>query len=107
TALLPAEAVGSDGLPKAEDLIRSVAPTTRETAAKEGKAEVTRVELKSGTVLLHKHIATSPLVSMNMYALGGVTAEDAKTNGIGNLTMQTLERGTQSKSAEQIAQFFD
>src|SRR6185503_15982584 len=50
---------------------------------------------------------TSPLVNMNIYALGGVTAEDAKTNGIGNLAMQTLERGTQSKSAEQIAQFFD
>ena len=29
-------------------------------------------------------------VVMNMYSLGGVTAEDAKTNGLGNLTMQML-----------------
>ena len=42
-----------------------------------------------------------------MYALGGVTAEDAKNNGIGNLAMEMLPRGTTTRNAEQIAEFFD
>jgi zinc protease len=42
-----------------------------------------------------------------MYSLGGLTAEDAKTNGLGNLTMQLLTRGTKTLSAQQIAEFFD
>ena len=42
-----------------------------------------------------------------MYSLGGVTAEDANDNGIGNLTMTLLTRGTASRSAEQIAEQLD
>jgi zinc protease len=42
-----------------------------------------------------------------MYSLGGLIAEDAKTNGLGNLTMQTLMRGTSTRNAQQIAEFFD
>jgi zinc protease len=107
TAMLPAEYVGAEGLPKAEELIRAVAPTTAEAPAKVAEAKVTRVELSNGTILLHKRITTSPLVVMHMYALGGLTAEDAKTNGIGNLTMNLLPRGTTTRSAQQIAEFFD
>jgi len=44
---------------------------------------------------------------MNMYALGGLTLEDEKTNGLGNLTMHTVMRGTKTRSAQQIAEFFD
>ena len=66
-----------------------------------------RVELENGTVLIHKHIATTPLVTISMYSLGGLTAEDAKTNGLGNLTMQMLPRGTKRTGAQQIAEFFD
>ncbi|MDQ3439054.1 MAG: insulinase family protein, partial [Planctomycetota bacterium] len=61
----------------------------------------------NGTILLHKRITTIPLVVMHMYALGGLTAEDAKTNGIGHLTMNLLPRGTATRSAQQIAEFFD
>jgi len=107
TVMLPAEYVGAQGLPKAEDLIRAVAPTTAEAPAKVAEAKVTRVELSNGTILLHKRITTSPLVVIHMYALGGLTAEDAKTNGIGNLTMNLLPRGTATRSAQQIAEFFD
>jgi zinc protease len=106
TALVPAEAVGSEGLPKAEDLLRAAAPTTKPTSAP-ARSEVTKVEMENGTVLLHKRIATSPLVNIHFYSLGGMSAEDAKTNGIGNLTMEMLTRGTATRSASQIAQFFD
>jgi zinc protease len=107
TVMFPAEYVGAAGLPKAEDLIRAVAPTTAESATDHAVAKVTRVELSNGTILLHKRITTSPLVVVNMYALGGLTAEDAKTNGIGNLTMNLLPRGTKTRNAQQIAEFFD
>ena len=106
TALLPEEFVGTAGLPKAEDLMRRAAPTTR-AVAEVPASKVTRVELPDGTILLTKRITTSPLVVMHTYAVGGLTAEDAKTNGLGNLTMQMLPRGTKSRSARQIAEFFD
>jgi len=110
TALLPREAVGAGGLAKAEDLLR--APTTGPSEgalASSGQApgEVTRTVLDNGLIVLHKRITTTPLVNINMYALGGVTAEDSRNNGVGNLAMATLPRGTATRSAEQIADFFD
>ena len=107
TALLPAEFVGAGGLPKAEDVLRPVAPTTQESTPGEIASQVTRVELPNGAILLHKRIATSPLVEVRMYALGGLSAENEKTNGIGNLTMSMLPRGTKNRSAQEIAAFFD
>ena len=68
---------------------------------------MTRTVLDNGLVVLHRRITTTPLVSINMYALGGVTAEDSANNGVGNLAMATLPRGTTTRSAEQIADFFD
>ncbi|HWE94199.1 MAG TPA: pitrilysin family protein [Tepidisphaeraceae bacterium] len=107
-ALFPADWAGSKGLPKAEDLLRGVSPASQPAAAQPVVASaVQRVELENGTVLLLKRVTTSPTVVMSMYSLGGVTAEDEKTNGLGNLTMQMLMRGTKTRSAEQIAEFFD
>ena len=37
-----------------------------------------------------KRMTASPVVSINLYALGGVAAEDARTNGLGNLAMEML-----------------
>src|SRR5205085_6919993 len=81
TALIPSEYVGAGGLPKAEDLLRPIAPTTKESAAAATRPVVSRSELPNGVILLHKRIATSPLVEMKMYALGGVTDETADNNG--------------------------
>lgn len=58
-------------------------------------------------ILLHKRITTTPLVAIRMYAIGGVTAESAENTGIGNLTMSMLPRGTETHSAQEIAEFFD
>lgn len=106
TALLPAEYVGAAGMPKAEDLLRPVAPTTRPVEATPATA-ITRTVLEDGTILLAKQMPASPLVSVQMYALGGITLEDDKNSGIGNLTMEMLPRGTKTRTAAQIAEFFD
>ncbi|MGA2232686.1 MAG: insulinase family protein, partial [Tepidisphaeraceae bacterium] len=114
TVMLPEEAVGSAGLPKAEDLIRPAVQaqtpgSTSSSPAEQiaGPSTVQRFVLDNGTVLLLKRFTNTPLVTVRMYSLGGVTAEDASTNGLGNLTMVSLQRGAGGKSAEQIAEYFD
>ena len=106
TAMFPSEWVGARGLPRAEEILRPALPTSQ-PAAQPIASTVERVELPNGTILLVKRVPTSPTVVMSMYSLGGVTAEDAKTNGIGSLTMEMLMRGTTTRSANQIAEFFD
>jgi zinc protease len=106
TALLPAEFVGAGGLPKAEDVIRPTAPTTRQ-AEEQPASQIVRSELPDGTILLAKRISTSPLVVVQMMSLGGLSVENEQTNGLGNLTMEMLPRGTATRSAQDIAQFFD
>ena len=107
SALFPAEYAGAQGMPKIEEVLRPISPATSQPAAAQPASEVVRAELDNGTVLLVKRISTSPTVVMTMYAMGGLTAEDAKTNGLGNLTMSMLARGTQTRSAQDIAIFFD
>jgi predicted Zn-dependent peptidase len=87
-------------------MLRPLAPTTQESPV-EATPRVVRVELENGVTLLLKRVPTSPIVVMNMYSLGGLTAEDAKTNGLGNLAMRLVPRGTKTRSAQQIAEFFD
>ena len=105
TALLPAESAGE--LPAAGKLLRQAVPTTQNAPVAEGASNVTRLELVDGTVVLLKRVATAPVVSMQLYSLGGLTTEDAKTNGLGNLAMEAVSRGTKTRSAQQIATFFD
>lgn len=104
--MLPAEYAGAAGLPRAEELIRPATPASQQ-AKETSAAKVERDVLDNGTVLLLKRITTSPVVEVRMYALGGLTAEDAATNGTGNMTMNLLPRGTRSRTAQQIAEYFD
>jgi zinc protease len=107
TAMFPTEYSGAGGMAKVEDVLRPAA-TTQEVATKQNAAsDVIRTVLEDGTILLVKRIPTTPMVAVQMYSLGGLTAETAETNGLGNLTMHLLERGTNTKSAAQIAEYFD
>jgi zinc protease len=65
------------------------------------------LELEDGTTVLLKRMTTAPIVSMQLWALGGLSIEDAKTNGLGNLAMKLSPRGTKTRSASQIGEFFD
>jgi zinc protease len=110
TVLFPREAVGMGGLPKAEDLMRAAATATTMASAggsEEASSAITKTVLDNGLVVLHRRITTTPLININMFALGGVTTENAGNNGIGQLAMATLPRGTETRSAEQISDFFD
>ena len=111
TALLPAiegkELTPAGQLTAATDLLRKAVSTTQNAMASAENSTPTRLELQDGTVVLLKRVATAPVVSMQLYSLGGLTAEDSKTNGIGNLAMQLVPRGTATRSAQEIATFFD
>jgi zinc protease len=106
TAMLPEESTPK-GLPSAVDVIRAAAPTTQVTEGAKASDQVVKTVLGDGTILLTKRLASSKLVSIRMYTIGGVSVEDASTNGIGNLTMRMLPRGTTTRSVRQIAEFFD
>ena len=107
SAMFPAEFAGAEGLPKVEDILRPAAATQQIAQQQLSQSAVERIVLDNGTVLLVKRIATTPRVEIQMYSLGGVTAEDAKTNGLGNITMKLPLRGTTTRNAQQIAEFFD
>jgi zinc protease len=105
------DAAGSSGkgLAKAEQLLRAGSPTTSPTGQPKpaGPAKITKLELNDGTTVLLRRVDQAPVVVMSMYSLGGLSAEDGKTNGLGNLAMKLVPRGTKSRSAQQIAEFFD
>jgi zinc protease len=107
TVMLPEEYVGAAGLPKAQDLVSAARGKAAATQTAAGGSPVERVVLDDGTVLLVKRMTASPIVSVNLFALGGVAAEDEKSNGLGNLAMEMLTRGTKTKSAQQIAETLD
>jgi zinc protease len=108
TVLLPAESVGAAGLPRATDLLRAPAATQPSgKPADEAEFAVTRTVLPNGLIVIHRRITTTPLVQISMYALGGLTAEDSSSNGLGNLAMALLRRGTTTRTADQISDFFD
>ncbi len=108
TALMPAEDPAVATLPKAEDLLRPAPATPAQAdAQKPSTGDVTRTVLPNGTVLLVKRVASSPMVSIHMMSLGGLSMEDAKTNGLGNLAMSMIQRGTGDDSATDVAQIFD
>ncbi len=106
TTLLPAEMVGAQGLQRAVDLLQPAHANATESTADQSSS-ITRTELPNGTILLHRRITTTPLVYANMYALGGLTRETAENNGIGNLVMAMLPRGTAGHDAQEIAAYWD
>ena len=63
--------------------------------------------LKNGLRVILRPSKAVPLVSMQIYFLGGLLAENPQNNGIGLFTAQACLKGTKKLSADQIASFFD
>ncbi len=66
-----------------------------------------KITLDNGLRVVLRRDPSAALVSMQMYCLGGLICEDPARNGISNLVGELLLRGTKTRSAEQIARFFD
>lgn len=104
TVMLPEETVGAGGLPRAQQIVSA---SIGKAAAIEKNSTVERFTLANGTIVLLKRMTAAPVVSINLFALGGVSAEDEKTNGLSNVAMEMLLRGTMTRSAQQIAEELD
>lgn len=111
TVLFPSESFGEGGLPAAQRYLESDGnekPTTQPVATvAEKPAELFRYEMADGTILLVKSIPSATVASVNIYALGGLLAEDGSNNGIGNLTMQSTGRATRNRGSEELARIGD
>lgn len=68
---------------------------------------VRRIELDNGLRLLVREDPSLPLVSMTAAFRGGLLAETADNNGITSLLARLLPKGTQTRSAEEIADLIE
>ncbi|MDH4127388.1 MAG: insulinase family protein [Spirochaetota bacterium] len=78
--------------------------TKLETVSKNKKGKVEKIILRNGLTLLLKEDRTLPLVGINATFNGGYRYENVKNQGIYNLLTSTLLKGTNNKSAQQIAE---
>lgn len=78
----------------------SVEIATQETST----GDVIKYVLPNGVTLLVKKNDSVPLFAARAAFLGGVRYEDESTNGVSNFVSRMLTRGTESRSALQIAQ---
>jgi zinc protease len=65
------------------------------------------IELDNGLRCLIRRDPSTPLVAIQAFSIGGVYVEDDKTSGLSRLAAMLAPRGTVTRSAEQIARFFD
>ncbi len=84
-------------------------PQAQATAPAQGPGPqpVRKVTLPNGLRCLIQQDPTTPLVAMQSFSLGGVLFEDEQTNGLSRLAAQLAPRGTPTRSAQDIASFFD
>ncbi|HEY5793156.1 MAG TPA: pitrilysin family protein [Chthoniobacterales bacterium] len=76
---------------------------SRPEETKTEAAAVQKFELSNGLRLLVREDSRLPLVDVTAVFRGGLLAETAADNGITQLLSRTLLKGTQTRSAEQIA----
>jgi len=79
-------------------------PPAKEPAS---RPTVKKVVMPNGLVLLVKEDHRLPIVALQAVALGGLRAETEETNGLFTTTAAMLTRGTQRRSAQEIARFLD
>ncbi|MDX2079164.1 MAG: pitrilysin family protein [Terrimicrobiaceae bacterium] len=74
-----------------------------ESQPSDAASEIQKITLPNGLRLLVREDPRLPLVSINAVFRGGLLAEKPETNGITRLFSKALLKGTESRSAEQIA----
>jgi len=65
------------------------------------------IRLDNGLRILLRKDPSSPLVSIRAYCLAGLVCEDEANNGIANMMARLMLRGTRTRTADEIAHFFD
>ena len=73
--------------------------------AEEGKVRL--VKLDNGLRVLVKRHPNLPLVNIQAYVLGGTLVETPQTAGLSSLVAEMLDKGTATRNAAEIAEYFD
>ena len=80
----------------------------KQAAAKADRpGPIKKITLDNGLRVLLRRDPSIPIVTMQAFFASGVLAETADDNGVSNLVAQLAIRGTKTRTAEQIAEFFD
>ncbi len=77
------------------------------TAATNQPSPITKVVLDNGLRVLLRRDPSVPIVAMQFFLAGGLLAESEADNGIGSMVAELAIRGTPTRTADQIAAFFD
>lgn len=97
--------IEKDTLAEVDDLSGSNGAQPEEAVNQDEAAEgVSKHVLSNGITVLIKKNDSVPLFAARAAFLGGVRYEDESTNGVSNFVSRMLTRGTESRSALQIAE---
>jgi len=88
----------------APDSAAEVSERSQNKSKSDVSGEVQKYVLDNGITVLIKKNDSVPLFSARAAFLGGVRYEDSSTNGVSSFVSRMLTRGTDSRSALQIAQ---
>lgn len=78
-------------------------PHTAPKKKTRAEGEIVRFQLPNGIRVLVRENHTLPLVSIRSASLGGLRCENLKNNGINHLISLLLAKGTQARTAREIA----
>jgi zinc protease len=102
-ASLPAEPVDLDNAKLIEGLRANVAATQAEQAMELAVEEPVRFTLDNGLRVILQRSSVVPAVSIDLYWIGGLLADEAGREGVANATAVMLTRGFAGRSNADIA----
>jgi len=101
--LMAALALGGAGCARAyRDYGEAPAPPPPPTT--ERNHDVTIHTFSNGLTLIHRRSAANAIAGVSTYIHTGASEDDARDAGLTNLMMRTMQKGTTSRSAEEIAE---
>lgn len=88
-------------------LPEAMKPQREEETSQTAAANVEMITLDNGLRVVLGPRDTGNIVSVHMFFLGGLLSEDASTAGTSNAMAEMLLRGTTSRTADDISEFFE
>ena len=76
-------------------------------AEKQTKGDTTLTTLDNGLKVLIKRVTNLPLAEVKLYWIGGNLLDTRETAGRASLLSSMLDKGTATRSAEEISEYFD
>jgi len=86
---------------------KGLAATSEKERAKTAESAIKKITLENGLRVLLKRNDAVPLVSVQMFVMGGLLDEEDGDNGITNLMTQMSTKGTAKYTAREIVDYFD